>query len=76
MLNILAKFVANFGIIIILTRYISPKEYGISNFTILIFNFIILGVLEAIGESYIKVKKKKDLPSQINIIFYLELNLI
>jgi PST family polysaccharide transporter len=73
MLNILAKFVANFGIIIILTRYISPKEYGISNFTILIFNFIILGVLEAIGESYIKVKKNKDLPSQINLIFYLSL---
>ena len=73
MLNILTKFIANFGIIIILTRYISPKEYGISNFTILVFNFIILGMLEAVGESYIKVKQNKDLPSQINLIFYFSL---
>ena len=50
------RLFANFAILVVLSRILDPRDFGIINYSIVIFNSIFLILTESVGQSYL-IKK-------------------
>ena len=66
------RLFANFAILVVLSRILDPRDFGIINYSIVIFNSIFLILTESVGQSYlIKKKFEEDLKTYNTSLFYL-----
>ena len=56
----------NFAIIVIISRILDPRDFGIINYTVIIFNSIFLITSDSVGQSYLVDKDQKNTISKFN----------
>ncbi len=72
---VISKILTNIALLIILSRFLTPREFGISQFTIIIFNLVAVNVSNSIGLSLIKTSNENNENFYGNL-FYFSLILI
>ena len=63
----------NFAIIVIISRIIDPRDFGIINYSIVLFNSVFLILSDSIGQSYLigKIENNKIKLFNTNLFFFI-----
>jgi len=67
---VITKLIVNIILLIVLSRYLSPREFGISQFTLIIFNLIAINIINSIGFSFIKNLDKNNKNFYGNLFYF------